>query len=81
MKKILVMTLIVVFTFTGLAFADFENKTQEQVTKQLIDFYNETKENKLSGYAMEGLMMRINKIFSDNIVIPKPKEIKDGTAE
>ena len=79
MKKILVMMVISIFVFSGIAVASFENKTQEEVSKQLIDFYNETKDNKLSGYAIEGLLLRINNIFRNNIVIPQPpkKDVKD----
>ncbi len=83
MKKILVMTLIGVFTFTGFAYAAFEHKTQEQVTKEIVNFYNETKGDKLSTYSIEGLFLRINKIFMENIMIPKPvkQEKEDGTSE
>ena len=79
MKKILAMMVISVFVFSGIAVASFENKTQEEVSKQLIDFYNETKDNKLSGYAIEGLLLRINNIFRNNIVMPQPpkEDVKD----
>jgi len=77
MKKLFVMMVISIFVFSGIAVASFENKTQEEVSKQLIDFYNETKDNKLSGYAIEGLLLRINNIFRSNVVIPPKKDIKD----
>ena len=84
MKKLFVAMLIVMFVFPSFAFAAFENKTQEQIAKELVEFYNETKGNTLSAYAIEGLLLRFNKIFRDNVVMPpmpKPKDIPDDVSD
>ena len=87
MKRFLVVfAVLVALTFIAVpAQADFKHSTQQAIVELLQQFYDAEQGNTLTIFSVMGLVARTNKVFRDNIAIPKPpvkKEVKpDGTPD
>ena len=80
MKRFLaVLVVLVALTFIAVpAQADFKHDTQKAVVELLQQFFEAEKGNTLTIFSVMGLVTQTNKIFRDNIVIPKPTPKPDA---
>lgn len=83
MKRFLVgFAVLVALTFATVpAQADFKRDTQQAITELLQQFYDAEKGNTLTIFSVMGLVTQANKIFRNNIVIPKPTPKPDAPIE
>ena len=70
-RNILVLVMVLLFATGTIVYADYNNKTRAEVAKQLNTFFQVEQGNRLTVYSMKSLLEEINKIFTDNIVVPK----------
>ncbi len=81
-KALIVFAVLGALTFiTVPAQADFKHDTQQAITELLQQFYDAEKGNSLTIFSVMGLVTQTNKIFRDNIVIPKPTPKPDAPIE
>ena len=76
MRKIIVMAAAIMFLTGGIAFAEYKDTTRQEVAKQLNAFFQAEQGNRLTIYSMKSLMEEVNKVFMDNVVVPKTKDKK-----
>jgi len=74
MKKVLLFLGVFLFLLTPSSWAEYTLKTRGDVEKALQRFFQEEQGNRLSTYSMRGLMMEINRVFTENIKPPSPPE-------
>jgi len=82
-KKILMILAVIgaLAFIASPAQADFKHGTQKAIAELLQQFYEAEQGNRVTIFSVMGLVTQTNKIFRDNIVIPKPAPKLDAPIE
>ena len=77
MRRLLVIAVMTMcLVFASSAYADFADRTANDVMQELQGFLDSEKGNTVSEYQILGLATSIKRIFEKNVVKPKPLEEK-----
>lgn len=72
MKKCVLIIAILCLAFPLSARAEFKDQLAQDVGKLLGEFFQAEQGNKLTGYSMDGLLIRMNRVLTENKVAPAP---------